>query len=70
MQEFSDMFQNFVEASFNKSVSELIRKIIADTHYEDFLKKEFSGDEFESKKENLSELQNVASEYDGLSPRE
>ena len=70
LEEFSSMFQGFVQASFVSSVSELIRKIIAETHYEDFLKKEFSGDEFESKKENLSELQNVASEYDGLAPRE
>lgn len=70
LQEFSEMFHDFVQSSFGNSVSELIRKIITDTHYEDFLKKEFSGDEFESKKENLSELQNVASEYDGLAPRE
>jgi len=34
------------------------------------LKSQFSTDEYESKKENLSELKNVASEYDGLEPRE
>jgi superfamily I DNA/RNA helicase len=46
------------------NVSQLIGEIISQIHYEDFLKTQFSTDEYESKKENLSELKNVASEYD------
>ncbi len=52
------------------NVSELIWEIIRLTWYEEYLRTQFSQDEFESKKENLYELQNVASEYDGLTPRE
>lgn len=68
--EFYQLFVWFHNASQSLSVSQLIRKVIDEIYYEDFLRGQFSGDEFESKKENLFELQNVASEYDGLSPRE
>ncbi len=68
--EFSAMFSSFFNMSERLSVSELIWEIIRLTGYEEYLRSQFSQDEFESKKENLSELQNVASEYNGLSPRE
>jgi DNA helicase-2/ATP-dependent DNA helicase PcrA len=44
--------------------------VIERIRYKDFLKTQFSGDELDSKIENLAELQNVASEYDGIEPRE
>lgn len=70
LSEFYNLFQNLFPLSEKISVSELIWEIIRLTGYEEYLKTQFSGDEFESKKENLSELQNVASEYNGLLPRE
>lgn len=70
LQEFSIMFQQFFKMSERISVSELIWEIVRMTGYEEFLKAQFSQDEYESKKENLKELQNVASEYNGLAPRE
>ena len=68
--EFYELFKNFFDASKEITVSLLIRKIVEETNYLDFLKSQFTADEFEAKRENLSELQNVASEYDGLAPRE
>jgi len=70
LSEFSRMFSSFFTMSDRISVSELIWEIIRLTGYEEYLRSQFSQDEFESKKENLSELQNVASEYNGLAPRE
>ena len=70
LSEFSQMFVQFFTLSQTRNVSELIGEIIRLTGYEEYLKTQFSQDEFESKKENLSELKNVASEYDGLTPRE
>lgn len=68
--DFYVLFNGFFEASKQLSVSHLIKNIIDSIWYEDFLRTQFTADEYESKKENLSELQNVASEYDGLEPRE
>ncbi|MCD5375256.1 UvrD-helicase domain-containing protein [Candidatus Gracilibacteria bacterium] len=70
LQDFSQIFSQFFAMSEKVSVSELIGEIIRLTGYEEFLKSQFSQDEYDSKKENLTELQNVASEYNGLSPRE
>jgi DNA helicase-2/ATP-dependent DNA helicase PcrA len=70
LSEFWNMFREFIIMSEKISVSELIWEIIRKTWYEEFLKSQFSQDEFDSKKENLSELQNVASEYNWLAPRE
>lgn len=70
LQDFSQIFSQFFAMSEKVSVSELIWEIIRLTWYEEFLKSQFSQDEYDSKKENLTELQNVASEYNGLSPRE
>ena len=64
------MFQNFFSMSNSLSVSDLIGKIVEHTGYLEYLKSQFSQDEYDSKSENLKELQNVASEYDGLAPRE
>jgi len=70
LENFYSLFTELFSLSKTLSVSSLIGEIIRKTWYEEFLKAQFSWDEFESKKENLSELQNVASEYDGLDPRE
>jgi DNA helicase-2/ATP-dependent DNA helicase PcrA len=70
LQDFWEMFKIFFSMSEKLNVSELIWEIIRLTGYEEFLKVQFSQDEYDSKKENLSELQNVASEYNGLAPRE
>ncbi len=70
LSEFTEIIKNISEKSNKLNVSDLIWEIISQTQYEDFLKSQFSTDEYESKKENLSELKNVASEYDGLEPRE
>ncbi|MDA9129164.1 UvrD-helicase domain-containing protein [Candidatus Gracilibacteria bacterium] len=67
---FGKMFEGFFAASNELSPSLLLQKIIDDTRYEDYLREQFSEDEFVAKKENLQELRNVASEYDGLAPRE
>jgi len=48
----------------------LIQKILDDTQYIEYLRREYSSDEYESKRENLEELKNVASEYIGIDPRE
>lgn len=70
LQEFTDIIKDISAKSSRMNVSQLIGEIISQIHYEDFLKTQFSTDEYESKKENLSELKNVASEYDWLDPRE
>ena len=70
LSEFATMFWKFFSMSETMSVSQLIWEIIRLTWYEEYLRTQFSQDELESKKENLAELQNVASEYDGLAPRE
>lgn len=70
LKDFFVMFWEFSQMSHRINVSQLIGEIIKKTAYEEYLKTQFSQDEFDSKKENLSELQNVASEYNGLDPRE
>ncbi|USN59406.1 MAG: ATP-binding domain-containing protein [Candidatus Peribacteria bacterium] len=40
------------------------------TQYEDYLRQNYSKEECDAKLDNLSELENVASEYTGMSPRE
>ena len=67
---FWNMFQWFFKASQELSPSVLLWKIIDETRYIEYLREQFSDDEYISKKENLDELRNVASEYDGLAPRE
>ncbi len=52
--------------SKTESVATLMQGIINRTNYEEYLKWEYSEDEFEGKKENLDEFMNMASRYDGL----
>jgi len=67
---FDVLFRELYALSRNLWVSELIAEIITKTWYEEYLRSQFSDDEYTSKIENLTELKNVASEYQGLSPRE
>lgn len=67
---FYTMFQSFMLASSKLWLQDLLTSIVSDTHYEAYLKREYSSDEYESKKENLEELRNVASEYEWIDPRE
>ncbi|MCH8518331.1 UvrD-helicase domain-containing protein [Candidatus Gracilibacteria bacterium] len=67
---FYTMFQLLMQASSKVGLQDLLANIISDTNYEAYLKREYSSDEYESKKENLEELRNVASEYEGIDPRE
>ena len=67
---FWDMFSEFQKMSYELTLSKLIADIVEKTWYEQYLRAQFSGDEFDAKRENLEELRNVASEYDGLTPRE
>lgn len=64
LQEFFDLMRGLKQAKENLSLSELMGKIIRDTRYEDYLRSQMSADEFLSRQENLTELQNVASEYE------
>jgi DNA helicase-2/ATP-dependent DNA helicase PcrA len=70
MRDFYTFMQNAISESAKLSVMHLIEYIIRESWYEEYLRTQFPGDEFESKRENLSELKNVGSDYEGLSPRE
>ncbi len=54
------------DISKSESVATLMQAIINRTNYEEYLKWEYSEEEFEGKKENLEEFMNMASRYDGL----
>lgn len=70
LQEFFDLMRGLKQAKENLSLSELMGKIIRDTRYEDYLRSQMSADEFLSRQENLTELQNVASEYEWMQGNE
>jgi len=67
---FGKIFNNLCNASKELIVWDLIAKIIKEISYEDYLKTNFSQEEYESKKDNLEELKNVASEYNWMDSRE
>ena len=54
------------DISKTESVATLMQAIINRTNYEEYLKSEYTEEEFEGKKENLEEFMNMASRYDGL----
>ncbi len=70
LSDFYTMMSELSTLSKQISVAELIGNIIRLTGYEEYLQSQFSNDEFLSKQENLEELQNIASEYSWLEPRE
>jgi len=67
---FDSIFRELYTLSESLSVSALIWEIITKVGYEKYVRSQFSDDEYTSKIENLTELKNVASEYEWLSPRE
>ncbi len=67
---FWTLYNTLVKTSNSVEVSDLIREIITVSWYEEYLRVDFSKEEAESKLDNLVELQNVASEFSGMDPRE
>lgn len=67
---FNTIFEDLVKASHTKTVWELIREVVKLTKYDDYITEWLSSEEKESKLENIDELVNVATEYNGMSPRE
>jgi len=51
-------------------VSELLESIVEKIGYKEYLQTEYSKDEYEAKVGNISELITVASEYNGMEPRD
>ncbi len=49
---------------------QLIRSVIQKTGYEDYLKRDYSSAEVEGKMDNLKELENLASQYEGFAAEE
>lgn len=67
---FYQIFLELLEASKKQEVSNLIDTIIEKIGYENYLKEDATKDEFEARMDNLKELKNVASTYNGMDPRE
>lgn len=67
---FWELLHSCIELSNKKVVWELIREIVKQTWYEEYLTEWLSKEEKEAKLENIDELVNVASEYNGMEPRE
>lgn len=67
---FYQIFIDLIEASKKKEVSELLDYIIEKIGYEEYLKDDATKEEFEARIDNLRELKNVASTYNGMDPRE
>ncbi len=70
LQEFYAVLQMLIHESKSLKLSALVWELIARINYKEYLRWQFSGDELDSKFENLIELQNVSSEYDWLDPSE
>ena len=51
-------------------VSELIGEIVKQTGYEEYLRTSFTKEEMEAKLDNIEAFKNVASNYNGMDPRE
>lgn len=67
---FYEIFLDLIKSSQKKEVSELIDYIIEKIGYEEYLKSDATKEEFEARIDNLRELKNVASTYNGMDPRE
>jgi len=67
---FNEIFQSLVKKSEEIVVSELIREIIKETKYEEYITDWLSKEEKDAKLENIDELVNVATEYNWMEPRE
>lgn len=67
---FNIIFEDLVKKSHQIVVSELLREIVKTTKYDDYITEWLSQEEKNSKLENIDELVNVATEYNGMEPRE
>ena len=68
--EFGNIYNGLVHASSQLVVSELILKIREVVQYDDYICDGLSEDEKNAKKENMDELITVASQYNGIEPRD
>ena len=67
---FNQIINNLIKYSKELQVSELIKKIITEIKYEEYISEWLSSEEKISKLENIDELITVASEYNWLEPRD
>jgi len=70
LKNFHFLLFTLIEASQKQSVMELIDTIMKHIEYEEYLRHDATKEEFETRMENISELKNVASKYNGMEPRE
>lgn len=66
IQAFCSLYHWLVEDSKTKSVYELMTSIVNRTNYLEYLRWEYTEDEYEDKVGNIEEFQSMASRYDGL----
>ncbi len=67
---FGELFSGLVHASTQLVVSELILSIRKHIDYDEYITNGLSNEEATAKKENMDELITVASQYNGMEPRE
>lgn len=67
---FWEIINKLLESSKQIVVSDLIKKIIKDIDYENYITEWLSWDEKQAKLDNIDELVNVASQYNWMEPRE
>ncbi len=67
---FYTLLQELIEDSKQMEVSELLENIIKKIWYEEYLRDDATKDEFDAKIDNIRELKNVTSTYNGMDPRE
>jgi len=67
---FYEIYKELIEQSKKVVVADLIKLILEKTWYFEYLTEWLSKEEKEAKQDNIDELINVASEYNGMEPRE
>jgi len=67
---FYEIYKDLINASNNLVVTDLIKLILQKTGYFEYLTEGLSQEEKDAKQDNIDELINVASEYNGMEPRE
>ncbi|MDQ7022286.1 MAG: 3'-5' exonuclease [Candidatus Gracilibacteria bacterium] len=67
---FWQIYKKLVESSNKLVVTDLIKLILKEINYFEYLTEGLSQEEKDAKQDNIDELINVASEYNGMEPRE
>lgn len=67
---FYEILLDLMEKSKTLVVADLLDYIVERIRYEDYLRDDATKDEFEARLDNLKELKNVASTYNGMEPRD